>query len=272
MKLFESEQINDAIIRIKMPYVCAYIVKGRDRAVLIDTGFGYGDLKQFVDNLLDMPYDVICTHGHPDHAGGSMQFDQVYLPEGEFQLVKYGTQTEVRHMIMNRVMRKQDLSFPVEHFIPQKEMNYISYKEYDVFNLGGITIVPIHLPGHTSGIMGLLIPELKTAILGDACANPTIMNQESSATVESFREGLIKLKQHHSEFNTVLTQHSNFVEPPFVVDHNLYWAEQILLNKDDRFRIRLGGAESFVARNKNTFHQQGYLGNIIYRLDNIWNK
>ncbi|MBA5728688.1 hypothetical protein HW423_02690 [Aerococcaceae bacterium INB8] len=35
---------------------------------MIDTGFGDGDLRQYVDNLLDMSYDVICTHGHPDHA------------------------------------------------------------------------------------------------------------------------------------------------------------------------------------------------------------
>ncbi|TLQ49460.1 hypothetical protein FEZ33_00285 [Ruoffia tabacinasalis] len=119
----------------------------------------------------------------------------------------------------------------------------------------GVTIIPIHLPSHTSGIMGFLMPELKTAILGDACANPTIMNQDSSGTVESFREGLINLNQHRSEFNSVLTQHSNFGVPSFVVDHNLYWAEQILLNKDDRFRIRLGGIESFVSRNKRFFHQ-----------------
>lgn len=73
-----------------MPYVCAYVVNGRDRVVLINTGFRYGDLRQDVDNLLDMPYDVICTQGHLDHTGGSIQFDQVYLSEGEFQLVNYG--------------------------------------------------------------------------------------------------------------------------------------------------------------------------------------
>ena len=206
-------------------------------------------MRQYVDNLLDMPYDVICTHGHPDHAGGNMKFNQVYLSEGEFQLVNYVIQTKVRHMIMNCVMRKQGLSFSTEHFIAQKEMNYHSYKDYDVFNLGGVTIIPTHLPGQTSGIIGFLIPELRTAILGAACANPTIMNQDSSGTVESYREGLFNLNQHRSEFNSVLTPHSNFGEPSLLVDHNLYWTELILLNKDDGFRIRLGGKESFVSRN-----------------------
>src|SRR5699024_1665588 len=70
MELFKVEPVIPGITRIKMPYVCSYIVKGSDRAVLIDTGFGYGDLKSVVDELIDLPYDVICSHGHPDHAGG----------------------------------------------------------------------------------------------------------------------------------------------------------------------------------------------------------
>ncbi|MFL2129231.1 hypothetical protein [Ruoffia sp. FAM 20858] len=57
-----------------MPNVCAYVVNGRDRVVLINTGFRYGDLRQVVDNLLDMPYDVICTQGHLDHAKARLIF------------------------------------------------------------------------------------------------------------------------------------------------------------------------------------------------------
>ena len=48
MELFKAEKVTEAITRIVMPYVCAYLIEGNDRAVLLDTGFGYGDLKSFV--------------------------------------------------------------------------------------------------------------------------------------------------------------------------------------------------------------------------------
>ncbi|MBZ6526381.1 MBL fold metallo-hydrolase [Aerococcaceae bacterium DSM 111021] len=269
MELFEIEPISDEIIRIKMPYVCSYIIKGHDRAVLIDTGFGYGDLKKIVDNILDIPYDVICSHGHPDHAGGNMQFDLVYLPEDDFELVKYGTQVETRHKIMNSVMRRHGKSFPKENFIPYEAVNYVSYNESNVFDLGGITIKPIHLPGHTKGIMGFIIPELEVAMLGDACANPTLLNLDSSAPVKEYRDALIKLSKLKYTFNEVLIQHNAFSEPISVINDNLYWAEQILLNKDDRLALRLSGKESYVARNKNTQHLTGNSGNIIYTSDSL---
>ena len=72
MELFKSVKVTDRITRIEMPYVCAYLIEGDDKAILLDTGFGYGDLKAFVDTLTTLPYEVILTHGHPDHAGGRL--------------------------------------------------------------------------------------------------------------------------------------------------------------------------------------------------------
>ncbi|XJS11640.1 MBL fold metallo-hydrolase [Aerococcaceae bacterium WGS1372] len=173
MEIFANEYINKHIIRIKMPYVCAYIIKGNDRAVLIDTGFGYGDLRSYVESLIELPYDVIATHGHPDHIGGNMQWNRAFLPEKEVHLEAYGGKVSTRHLIMNRVMKKEGLYFDKESFLPYKKINYMLYNEFDEFNLGGITLIPIHLPGHTQGIMTFLIPELKTLLTGDACSNPT---------------------------------------------------------------------------------------------------
>lgn len=270
MKLFESEVMNESIIRIKMPYVCAYLIKGQDKAALIDTGFGYGHLREFVETLVDTPYDVICTHGHPDHAGGNSQWSSVYLPEGEFELEKYGGKVSTRFNIMNKVLRKEGLNFPLDNFLPYKQVNYIPYNETTIFDLGGITLQPIHLPGHTQGIMGIIIPEIKTAILGDACANPTLLNVNSSSSVEEFRDALLKLTALSDQFDTVLTQHLAYSEPKNVISSNLYLAEQILLGKDDRVKVRMAGTESYVARHRSSYHSKGVSGNIVYLADRIW--
>ena len=45
-----------------------YIVEGRDRALVIDTGMGWGDIVSFVGSITRLPYALALTHGHGDHS------------------------------------------------------------------------------------------------------------------------------------------------------------------------------------------------------------
>ena len=61
-----------------------YLIVGPEKAMLIDTGFGVGDLKGLVREITgDMPLIVVNTHAHFDHAYGNFQFDRVYCHEYE---------------------------------------------------------------------------------------------------------------------------------------------------------------------------------------------
>ena len=41
-----------------------FLFVGTERALLLDTGIGIGDLKGLVEGITDKPYDVVLTHGH----------------------------------------------------------------------------------------------------------------------------------------------------------------------------------------------------------------
>ncbi len=56
-----------------------YLLEGEDKALLIDTGWGAGNLKAYVQKLTDKPLLVANTHYHPDHAAGNGEFKSVYL-------------------------------------------------------------------------------------------------------------------------------------------------------------------------------------------------
>lgn len=76
MEYFSHVRISEHIIRIKD--ICGtflYLVEGKDRACLIDTGDGYGDLGSYIRQLTDKPVFVILTHGHMDHASGACFFN-----------------------------------------------------------------------------------------------------------------------------------------------------------------------------------------------------
>lgn len=59
-----------------------YLLEGSDRALLIDTGYGVGNLRAFVEKLTDKPLVVVNTHFHPDHSAGNGEFEEVGLSEG----------------------------------------------------------------------------------------------------------------------------------------------------------------------------------------------
>jgi hydroxyacylglutathione hydrolase len=58
-----------------------YLVEGNEKAALIDTGMGSGDLAGYVKTLTKLPVIVLITHGHRDHTGQMNQFTTVYFPK-----------------------------------------------------------------------------------------------------------------------------------------------------------------------------------------------
>ena len=93
---YQTEQITPTITRILLPgQVFAYLVKGTERAALIDTGLGVGDLRAYVESLLDgMPYEVILTHGHLDHAAGADPYTAGGMPAKAHDLQRLPAQVE----------------------------------------------------------------------------------------------------------------------------------------------------------------------------------
>ena len=55
-----------------------YLIIGTERALLIDTGIGIGNIRSVVETMTHLPYDVVNTHHHYDHVGGNGRFSMVY--------------------------------------------------------------------------------------------------------------------------------------------------------------------------------------------------
>jgi glyoxylase-like metal-dependent hydrolase (beta-lactamase superfamily II) len=61
-----------------------YLLLGLEKVLLIDTGFGVGDLKGLVDQITGgTPLVVVNTHAHFDHTYGNIQFDSLYCHDYE---------------------------------------------------------------------------------------------------------------------------------------------------------------------------------------------
>ena len=59
-----------------------YLLEGTEKALLLDTGYGMGQLRRFVEGLTDRPVLVANTHFHPDHSAGNGEWERVMLSAG----------------------------------------------------------------------------------------------------------------------------------------------------------------------------------------------
>ena len=79
MNYFDVVKYDDSLYQIKDKLgVLTTLVIGSKKAILFDTGYGFGDLKKEVEKITNKELMVICSHGHMDHTAGNYQFDEVY--------------------------------------------------------------------------------------------------------------------------------------------------------------------------------------------------
>ncbi len=79
---FATQRIEEGLYLITEPHYYWYnranlwLIKGRDRDLLIDTGLGVASLRHHISALIDKPLLAIASHIHFDHAGGIHEFDR----------------------------------------------------------------------------------------------------------------------------------------------------------------------------------------------------
>lgn len=67
-----------------------YLLNGRDRALLIDTGLGICDISPVVAALARGPVTAVATHIHWDHIGGHRYYPDFYAHEAELSWLQGG--------------------------------------------------------------------------------------------------------------------------------------------------------------------------------------
>lgn len=85
---FEVYRVRDGVFAIYEPgqfeEVISFLVTGRERALLFDTGLGIGDIKSVTQALTDLDVIVLNSHTHYDHIGGNHQFSNILAADTAF--------------------------------------------------------------------------------------------------------------------------------------------------------------------------------------------
>ena len=173
MNYFNVTKYDDSLYQIQDKLgVLSTLVIGSKKAILFDTGYGFGDLKGEVEKLTDKELIVINSHGHMDHSSGNYQFNEVFISPLDIDLcIKHnGVDRRKRNVDeLKRVLPSfiSENNFNEEEYINKGWGNIIPLTD-DVIDIGEEVCV-INMEGHTKGSIGLFFPKRKLLLASDAC-------------------------------------------------------------------------------------------------------
>lgn len=274
MEFFQIEKVTPSTTKITdVTGVAMYLVEGREKAVLIDTATGTGDLKAFVDTLTDKPLEVILTHGHCDHAGGAAPFEKVWLHKNDWALVKHHAGMPMKtEYVQFSVPPEVWAQIKPEDFAPEREAGYLPLEDGQLFDLGGVTLEIVHVPGHTQGMCCVLNREERSILFGDACNPSVFLWDEESSCVEDYRNSLLELKKQEDRWDTVYLSHASTTVDRSVLDGVIQVCQEIMADQNDWQPFEFLGHHLKLAKKTDPAMQRldGGLGNIVYNPEKIF--
>jgi len=189
------------------------LVIGEKRAVLIDTGNAYGDIIPLVRDYTDLPLDLLITHSSYDHWRGAYQFEgkhDIYMHEADYAKIQ-------------DLMNKWRLTFT------PKPLN-----DGDVFDLGGIELEAIHVPGHTPGSIVFLDKKQNYLYTGDA-VNLLPWVFSGDIPLSGYRDALIRLRDMTGGKPEILCGHAWDPHPYRILQESITACEEVIAAKGEGF-------------------------------------
>lgn len=166
-----------------------YLVEGMDRALLVDSCDGFGNLRACVEELTDLPVTVVITHGHEDHMMGSYWFGEAHLSPLDGGAQRWEGSEERIQRIYEQVCEEglvtADTPYALRDGVRPVEL---PVTDGDVFDLGGRTVRAVALPGHTAGSMGYLLEDVGVLFAGDAVTPVMCLFFEDSLSIQEWRD------------------------------------------------------------------------------------
>ena len=211
---FEHQTVDDGVVLITEPNVDPflranlYLVRGRDRDLLVDSGLGLASLRAELAGLLERPVIAVATHRHFDHTGGLHEFDEVAVHRDDAEAV-----SNAEGFASLRIEE-----YPPEEFsgyaappslltaLPREGFDIASYAvtpvtptrvvdEGDVVDLGDRRFEILHLPGHTPGEIGLWEAETRTLFSGDCVYESGVLLDElPESDIPAYVRSMVRLR------------------------------------------------------------------------------
>ncbi|MGM9594228.1 MAG: MBL fold metallo-hydrolase [Candidatus Onthomonas sp.] len=237
--------------------VWMWLIIGPEKAMLIDTSFGVGDLKGLVDEITGgMPLIVANTHCSPDHSYGNCQFDRCYSHQLQAPDMEWKQNEGIRKYLTDDDGKPIWVEFDPKDFVPFKRYEFVGVPDGYIFDLGqGYEVELINVPGHQPGHSTYLDKQGRFLIGGDAFPiggltggsdfhadarharddfqGSWLPSEDSMRKCTTLRDALIRLSRRLNEFDSIFCGHGVQDLNSHLVLDMIETCNQIIANPDD---------------------------------------
>ena len=230
---FNLNEIKDGVwfISDKTGANC-YLVEGKTKSLLIDTGWGLANLNELVGSITSKPVNVVFTHGHPDHVNGAFQFSDLYITEEDEKLMEMFYTKETREQIISRFKEILPSDFNVDNWVNAQINKPTPISDGYIFDLGNRKLEVIECPGHTPGSICLLDAVDEILFSGDSLlAKPVLMNLETSLGLNTYLKSIKRVNTFSDDFNIILSGHDDEPVDPIVIEELINGVSDIINGK-----------------------------------------
>lgn len=234
-----------------------YLLEGEREALLIDTGLGQGNIRDYAEHLTSKPVRAICTHAHGDHFGGCGWWEECMMQEDDGGMLR-----EHQSMLIEPDKK------------PYPNFRILPVRDGDVIDLGNRPIEIIEIPAHADSSIALLDKQTRLLFVGDEIeCRQVLMLGEMVSTREKLLErfaahkkNMEKLKARADEFDFVCPAHNGAPLSRDILDDFIALDEELLegrqyntktlrhtafdaMNTDDSMLRAEHGYAAFIYRN-----------------------
>lgn len=209
----EIIQMREDTWRIEDNGVRFFVLTGKERALVIDSGMNTPNAKEIAESITDLPLMLLNTHVDIDHISGNASFDTVMMGMMEEELY--------------RSKGGENAVIPLRHG--------------DVIDLGERPLKIMDLPGHTPGSIAILDETYRVLFSGDSIQAGRIYMFGAHRNMKRYIESMVEMKYHIDEFDEIYPSHSEIPVKPGCIPKLVEAAKQILAGQAEGTEVEVHG-------------------------------
>lgn len=180
---FRVLQIAPGTWRILSDGDYSYLLEGEDEAIVIDSGYGAGNIRTFCQTLTDKPVRrIINTHDHFDHTANNAYFDRVLMS------------AETRPLATLPFPSFAGIDFPRDYPVQIVD-------DGETIPLKGRDLLVLKIPDHAVGSIVLLDRRQRILFSGDELGMPH--GKPLQGSVQRWANYMEKVQRYRADYDEI---------------------------------------------------------------------
>ncbi len=213
--------------------VISYLIVGKTKALLFDTGMGISDLKKVTAELTRLPVIVLNSHTHDDHVGDNWEFDTIYGMDTDFTRANAsGSREDAQAEVTpDQICGTLPIGFDPKTYVTRPWKISAYTRDGVRFDLGGRTLEVIATPGHTPDAISLIDRANGLLFTGDTYYPAPIWLFRPETDPDAYAASIRRLAALAPQVRLVLGAHNIPVASPTVLARLVAAFDQVRAGK-----------------------------------------